>query len=393
MVSRDSGHLGHEIADVETINVVRNALSDPSSIVLDTNIINMTYLNILEENLIETQTTVDYKRHLKPLLQKHISGIEFVKPKRQNESDKICSKSTLGVCIDIAERLKDDTSDLTILMKRSSIIRKETASSEPWTFQGSFADYAVPQRLYTFIKWIIEGLHSAVQTDRKQTVLHKSASNISQHIISAFKSNRQVNYVSPKVDDKFKPTNETAFPLGVSLLLHLQTRKKSLVDIASRLCIGQRYSRVLRLEAQLDHAVIKRLNECNGLYIPPFVVENKSVFFAIDNVDFLEDTPTGKDTLHGTAIVMYQKEIETENRMVSPKKLKKIGTKQSLIDPIPFTLLPCQTPKLKFEPTQQYTVQRRHGISEVNCILDLAWAIASCIRVDSPAYVLTWLFI
>ena len=95
---------------------------------------------------------------------------------------------------------------------------------------------------------------------------------------------------------------------------------KSLLDIASHLGIGQRYSRVLRLEAQLDHAVIKRLYECNGLYIPPFVVKHKSVFFAIDNVDFPEDTPNGKDTLHGTAIVMYQKEIETENRMVSPKK-------------------------------------------------------------------------
>ena len=119
------------------------------------NIIHMTYLNILEENLIETQTTVDYKRHLKPLLKKHISDLEFVKPKRPNEPDKICSKSRHGVFIDIAEGAKDDTSDLTILMKGALIIRKEIASSEPWTFQGSFADYAVPQRLYTFIKWII----------------------------------------------------------------------------------------------------------------------------------------------------------------------------------------------------------------------------------------------
>ena len=278
MASKDSGRLGHEIADIEIINVVGKALSDPSSIVLDMNIINTTYLNILEENLIETQTTVDYKRHLKPLLKKHISDIEFVKPKRPNEPDKICSKSTLGVCIDLAERAKDDTSDLTILMKGASIIRKEIAASESWTFQGSFADYSVPQRLYTFIKWIIEGLHSTVQTDRKQTVLHKSSSNISQHIVSAFKSDRQVNYVSPKVDDKFKPTSETAFSLGVSLLLHQQTRKKSLVDIASRLGIGERYSRVLRLEAQLAHAVIKRLNECNGLYIPPFVVKTSQCF-------------------------------------------------------------------------------------------------------------------
>lgn len=384
MAREDRGRLGHEIADIEIINVVQSALNDPSSIVLDMNIINTTYLNILEENEIETKTEDNYKRHVKTLLKEHIADIEFVKAKRPNEPDKICSKSTLGVCIDIAEKAKDDTSDLKILMKSASIIRKEIAASAAWTFQGSFADYAVPQRLYTFIKWIIEGPHSTVQTDRKQAVLQKSASNISQHIVSAFKSDRQIKYVSPIADDKFKLSSETAFSLGVSLLLHQQTRKKSLVDIASRLGIGERYSRVLRLEAQLAHAVTKRLNECNGLYIPPFVVKNKSVFFAIDNVDFLEDTPTGKDTLHGTAIVMYQKETETENRMVSSLEVEGIGKKQSLTEPIPFELLPCQAPKLKFEPIRQYTVQRRHGISEVYRIWDLAWAIASCIRGDNP---------
>ena len=81
---------------------------------------------------------------------------------------------------------------------------------------------------------------------------------------------------------------------------------------------------------------------------------------------------------------MYQKETEMEDKMVSPLEVEGIGKKQSLTDPIPFTLLPCQTPKLKFEPIQQYTVQRRHGISEVYRIWDLAWAIACCIRGDTP---------
>ena len=70
--------------------------------------------------------------------------------------------------------------------------------------------------------------------------------------------------------------------------------------------------------------------------------------------------------------------------MVSPLEVEEIGKKQSLTDPIPFTLLPCQASKLKFEPIQQYTVQRLHGISEVYRKWDIAWAIASCIRVDSP---------
>ena len=42
-------------------------------------------------------------------------------------------------------------------------------------------------------------------------------------------------------------------------------------------------------------------------------------------------------------------------------------------------MLPCQTPKLRFEPIQDYTIQPHHGISEVYRIWDLAWVMASCI--------------
>ena len=45
-----------------------------------------------------------------------------------------------------------------------------------------------------------------------------------------------------------------------------------------------------------------------GVCIPDFVKKDTPVFFAVDNIDFLEDTPCGKDTLHGTVIVMFQKE-------------------------------------------------------------------------------------
>ena len=53
-------------------------------------------------------------------------------------------------------------------------------------------DYDVPQKLYTFIKWVIEGPHSTSQTDRNEAVIHKRASNLSQHIVTAFKTDRQI---------------------------------------------------------------------------------------------------------------------------------------------------------------------------------------------------------
>ena len=42
--------------------------------------------------------------------------------------------------------------------------------------------------------------------------------------------------------------------------------------------------------------------------MPPFVVTNKPVFFAQDNIHFEETTPDGTNTLYGTTIVMFQQE-------------------------------------------------------------------------------------
>ena len=46
----------------------------------------------------------------------------------------------------------------------------------------------------------------------------------------------------------------------------------------------------------------------DGLYIPPDAVLGRHVFFAVDNVDFAEDTPDGKNTFHGTAMAIYQRQ-------------------------------------------------------------------------------------
>ena len=68
------------------------------------------------------------------------------------------------------------------------------------------------------------------------------------------------------------------------------------------------YNRILRVEAQIEASVLKCMELNNGLYIPPDVVFGRHVFFAVDNVDFAEDTPDGKNTVHGTAMAIYQRQ-------------------------------------------------------------------------------------
>lgn len=50
-----------------------------------------------------------------------------------------------------------------------------------------------------------------------------------------------------------------------------------------------------------------------GVYLPPDIVKGRHVYFAIDNVDFNEDTYDGKRTLHGAAMAIYQR-IEPEDK-------------------------------------------------------------------------------
>ena len=60
------------------------------------------------------------------------------------------------------------------------------------------------------------------------------------------------------------------------------------------------------------------------VYFPPDKVHEQHVFFAVNNVDFGEDTPDSKCILHTTAMAIYLK-CEPEDQEL---KLNLIGSAQ-----------------------------------------------------------------
>ena len=64
------------------------------------------------------------------------------------------------------------------------------------------------------------------------------------------------------------------------------------------------YNRLLRVESQIE---MKRMGHNDGLFLPPDIVKGRHNFFAIDNIDFQEDTYDGSNTLNGTSMAIYQK--------------------------------------------------------------------------------------
>ena len=71
-------------SDVEIVYFVEKEMADPSEKVLDMNIINKIYRQILSSNgKNEASRNRNYKKHLKELISKNVCGISFVKVKIQ----------------------------------------------------------------------------------------------------------------------------------------------------------------------------------------------------------------------------------------------------------------------------------------------------------------------
>ena len=101
-------------------------------------------------------------------------------------------------------------------------------------------------------------------------------------------------------------TREMPQQLAVSLAIHQAIRSKEIVNLLHGFGMAVEYNRLLRVESQIEKTVLQRMEKEGGMYLPPDIVKGRHVFFAIDNVDFAEDTPDGKRTLHGTAMTIYQ---------------------------------------------------------------------------------------
>ena len=83
-------------------------------------------------------------------------------------------------------------------------------------------------------------------------------------------------------------------------------RSKSVIDVLHELGVSVNYARILRIETQLAQAVLSNSSEHN-IFIPPKLCKGQFIFFSVDNSDFSEDTPDGKNTLHATAMVVFQR--------------------------------------------------------------------------------------
>lgn len=142
---------------------------------------------------------------------------------------------------------------------------------------------------------------------KRDSEVRNTTSVVSQVLAQNVKSDKQVGY-TPKTDVSFRSHRQTPLSVGLALTIHNKLRSKVLVNCLSELNLGTNYDGVINLEKRIECGVVDRMRSSGGYCIPPCIRKGISVFFAIDNIDFLEDTCDGQNTLHGTVVVMNQKD-------------------------------------------------------------------------------------
>ena len=140
--------------------------------------------------------------------------------------------------------------------------------------------------------------------------MHSRALTLAQHAMYACLTKKQ--FSSNKKTLTLQHSNEWPLQLSVGLTVHSTFRSKELIDFLHGLCLSVDYTRIIAVETQIANQAVVSMYDNQGVFVPRNFIRGRHIFFAVDNCDFQEDTPDGKNTLHGTVMNIYQSISESD---------------------------------------------------------------------------------
>ena len=91
----------------------------------------------------------------------------------------------------------------------------------------------------------------------------------------------------------------------------------------------------MKIQAVIVNKISKNTDNINGFFVPPDIIYNTPQHFAIDHVDFSNDTPDGKNEFHGVGQVVFQKsnaKNETDKSKFTIDAANKITFNKSVLN-------------------------------------------------------------
>ena len=265
-----------------------------------------THESVSECNVLAVVTS---RKKIKDMLSQNFAGdIEFHKPNSVNESERVSFKTTRDITMQFVEEEYTSATDMNFIYKAVTLLRKRILKCEKWNFDGTFEldSGNIPNELLNVFRWLLVGPETTIGQDLKRIDAIRIVSALAQNAISQTYTKHQI---SNKKSVRFSSHRPRMMPQQVAtgIIMIQKYRDKHVIKVLHKqgLCVD--YQRLLKLENRFVNSVLEQMIVNGGHFIPDNFVKGRFVFFAADNVDFNEDTPDGKRTLHGTAMVLYQR--------------------------------------------------------------------------------------
>jgi len=156
-----------------------------------------------------------------------------------------------------------------LIRKRVSVFTDEKRVTDPIAVSSSNEN--IPIELYSLIRWILVGTEDELQTMMRSRTIDRSALTISQNIMYAFKTKRQVQHIPEKATDIFRleHARENSQVRGLALTVHHDTRNKKLMELLhmQNYCVS--YNRSMLLVTSIANVVVKTQdNSMDCMYHP-----------------------------------------------------------------------------------------------------------------------------
>lgn len=363
------------ISDDQIVKHVQTLFISDPELVLNMSQINSMYMSIIKENNIEPLSG-DQKKYLKQILCDRIPNIMFVQPPQKNESERVMLSKYLGKAVNYATTNAPNAVVDSVLAAASAMRAELLECRNEWQFSdySSLQKWKNPPLTELFLTQLWYGSHTESAIGKRDIEVSKCVEVGCQFLVQNSHTDRQVRH-KPKRDTAFLRRVETPLSVALPLTLHQRVRDKTLVSVLSSVYLGTGYENVLNITKRIEHAVVLRMNETGGYCLPDFVKKGVTVFFAVDNIDFLEDTPYGQSTLHGALAVIYQEDVEDAEPINPPLVIPDKPPRTPLHVEIKYQNDPViQKKPIRFN---SYTIGHRASLLNTFRQYDATWALAN----------------
>ena len=121
--------------------------------------------------------------------------------------------------------------------------------------------------------------------------------------------------------------------MGLGLIIYKHTRSKYIINLLSDMNLTISYDKNLKIETNIAKAIVKKMEDSDGVYVPPSTQKECPIYFAVENCDFTNKLLDGKHGFHGTIQMVCQ----NSTNPLESKSLKVELNQNKTVDLNPFS--------------------------------------------------------